>query len=503
LVVETMVFLNRASRYEEAQQLADGELSAEVSQESEAEILLRLAAGIEDPEGRIAENRRALQLRGINDVTRARHRAWLAYFETVNGMHTDASVSIDAAAAATATGDLEARIVSETALGMLDLQEGFPLRAVERMESVDALSRTGESTFGHIIASVHRVRLVVTLGRLDDASALVTACTEQARRDGYAMALPPLAILAGMVHAAGGRLAAARAAIEALPTHEWGNVTENNMMRMLILSDVAVRTDDRTLLQQLVNEARSLCSSASPLLSCGAAYVLAVAAWHRGDIHEAVRWLGGQHTHVITPLWLNVFDQLILMSRVASATGDAGLRSRVMQSIEVLERERPGTPLFAAIAAHTRGILDRDADELSEVANVLRSWRPLLYAGATEDAGGEFARTQRKEQAIEHLNAAFDTFVKCEAVADARRVGRALRKLGVERRIVAPTRGKSGWDSLTDAELKVVNMIAQGASNREVAAQLHLSPHTVKAHLRNAFAKLGVNSRSQLSRPGS
>ncbi len=56
-----------------------------------------------------------------------------------------------------------------------------------------------------------------------------------------------------------------------------------------------------------------------------------------------------------------------------------------------------------------------------------------------------------------------------EAVADARRVGRELRRLGVERRIVAQPRAKTGWDSLTDSELKVVNLIAQGATNRSVA----------------------------------
>jgi DNA-binding CsgD family transcriptional regulator len=60
-------------------------------------------------------------------------------------------------------------------------------------------------------------------------------------------------------------------------------------------------------------------------------------------------------------------------------------------------------------------------------------------------------------------------------------------------------RAKTGWDSLTDAELKVVNLIAQGATNQSVAHRLHLTPHTVKAHLHNAFAKLGINSRAALS----
>jgi DNA-binding CsgD family transcriptional regulator len=87
----------------------------------------------------------------------------------------------------------------------------------------------------------------------------------------------------------------------------------------------------------------------------------------------------------------------------------------------------------------------------------------------------------------------------CEAIADARRVGRALRRLGVERRIVAHPRAKTGWGSLTDSELKVVHLIAGGATNSSVAQQLHLSPHTVKTYLRNAFAKLGINSRVQLT----
>jgi DNA-binding CsgD family transcriptional regulator len=69
----------------------------------------------------------------------------------------------------------------------------------------------------------------------------------------------------------------------------------------------------------------------------------------------------------------------------------------------------------------------------------------------------------------------------------------------VERRIVSQPRAKTGWDSLTDSELKVVNLIAQGVTNRAVATQLHLSPHTVKTHLHNAFAKLGINSREQLA----
>jgi len=71
--------------------------------------------------------------------------------------------------------------------------------------------------------------------------------------------------------------------------------------------------------------------------------------------------------------------------------------------------------------------------------------------------------------------------------------------LGVARRVVSQLRAKVGWDVLTDSELKVVNLIAQGATNQSVATQLHLSLHMVKTHVHNAFAKLGINSRAQLT----
>jgi len=212
-----------------------------------------------------------------------------------------------------------------------------------------------------------------------------------------------------------------------------------------------------------------------------------------------MRWLGGI-TLFGSPLWPQVLDQVILGARVASAAGDAGLRARVLQATEVLERERPAIPLFTGVAQHARGILERDAQALAAAADVLHlSSRPLLYAAAAEDAGGELAHTDHPDEAVDQLNAAFDTYLRHEAFADARRVGRQLRRLGVQRRIVTQSRAKTGWDSLTDSELTVVNLIAQGVTNRDVATQLHLSLHTVKNHVHNAFAKLGINSRTQLT----
>jgi DNA-binding CsgD family transcriptional regulator len=271
-------------------------------------------------------------------------------------------------------------------------------------------------------------------------------------------------------------------------------------MRMFTLAEVAARTDDRILLVETMTDASDAYLNGSPAVRRGAAYALGLAAWQRDNVHEALRWLGGDISLLVTPFLPTVLDQLTLTARVAAAAGDAGLRARLLDAVDMLERERPAVPLFATVAQHVRGILERDVQALVAAAELLcSSERPLLYAGAAEDSGGQLARAQRNAEAIDQLNAAFDAYIGCEAIADARRVGRTLRPLGVERRIIAHPRVKTGWDSLTDSELKVVNLIAQGATNRDVAAELHLSPHTVKTHVHNTFAKLGINSRTQLS----
>jgi DNA-binding CsgD family transcriptional regulator len=61
-------------------------------------------------------------------------------------------------------------------------------------------------------------------------------------------------------------------------------------------------------------------------------------------------------------------------------------------------------------------------------------------------------------------------------------------------------RETTGWASLTRMEWRVVELVAEGATNREVAEYLSLSPHTVNTHLRNVFAKLGIRSREHLRR---
>jgi DNA-binding CsgD family transcriptional regulator len=61
-------------------------------------------------------------------------------------------------------------------------------------------------------------------------------------------------------------------------------------------------------------------------------------------------------------------------------------------------------------------------------------------------------------------------------------------------------RSSLGWSSLSDAQMGIAELVAAGLTNREIAARLYLSPHTVDFHLRQIFRKLDINSRVDLAR---
>ena len=58
----------------------------------------------------------------------------------------------------------------------------------------------------------------------------------------------------------------------------------------------------------------------------------------------------------------------------------------------------------------------------------------------------------------------------------------------------------TGWNSLTVTEEQVADAVSQGLTNRQVANRLYMSHHTVDAHLRHIYWKLGINSRVELTR---
>lgn len=161
----------------------------------------------------------------------------------------------------------------------------------------------------------------------------------------------------------------------------------------------------------------------------------------------------------------------------------------------------PAYPVATAAARLARGLLEDDEACVREALRLLDSTeRPLVRAGALEDLAVLVA-PDRPGDAVDLLDEALDLFLAAGAEHDGARLRSRLRELGVRRRrTVRPSGPTQGMAALTAAEREVVGLVAAGGTNRRVAEHLFLSPHTVNTHLRNAFVKLGVRSRVELTR---
>jgi DNA-binding CsgD family transcriptional regulator len=127
---------------------------------------------------------------------------------------------------------------------------------------------------------------------------------------------------------------------------------------------------------------------------------------------------------------------------------------------------------------------------------------PWARASAAEDLGVLHARHGDREQAIGQLKDALAGYQQVGADRDQARIRRRLRQLGIRRRHWSTplTRPATGWHSLTDTEQDVAVLVAQGLNNNQVAARMYISTHTVAHHLRQAFRKLSIASRVELTR---
>ncbi len=126
------------------------------------------------------------------------------------------------------------------------------------------------------------------------------------------------------------------------------------------------------------------------------------------------------------------------------------------------------------------------------------SGRPFEHARTALLYGEWLRRARRNADARIQLRAALALFDRTAAVPWADRARAELRAAGEIAVSGAP--GPDKLSLLTPQELQVVRLAASGASNRDIAARLFVSPRTVSHHLYRAFPKLGVSTRTALAR---
>jgi DNA-binding CsgD family transcriptional regulator len=178
-------------------------------------------------------------------------------------------------------------------------------------------------------------------------------------------------------------------------------------------------------------------------------------------------------------------------------------RARPLISLaELLAAANGEARSLRAAALHARGLLHDDVALLLEAVSVATGGsRRFATAVARDDAARALAARGDVDRATELYRGALEGYTAVGATLAARRVRSSLRGRGIYR-MASQRRGRPdhGWASLSEAELEVVRLVAEGLTNRAVAERLFMSRHTVDSHLRHAFTKMGVTSRVVLTR---
>jgi len=187
-------------------------------------------------------------------------------------------------------------------------------------------------------------------------------------------------------------------------------------------------------------------------------------------------------------------------SGIALAVRGLGDTDRALaESTTAVETARStGIPIVLARALRTHGLIvggEAGVDLLREASEVAATTESVLEQVRTDvEWGAALRRIGARSDARTVLAGARERAESAGLTVLAHRAVEEQRASGARPRRVSLT----GPDSLTPSELRIARLAAAGSTNREIAAQLYLSPKTVGWHLSSVFRKLGVSDRKDL-----
>jgi DNA-binding CsgD family transcriptional regulator/tetratricopeptide (TPR) repeat protein len=339
---------------------------------------------------------------------------------------------------------------------------------------------------------------LIDLRRPDEASAILDSAEDGAT--GLATAV--VSLLRARLYMANGRPdEAAPAAEAALAAAELAGADGYVSAARSVLALIALRQGNQH------DAAQHVGAITVPLPYAAAVYAPAETALAGARVIEAsqtaVAVLGQLRElcadpEVRNPVLLGDPALAVWLVRTALAAGDRRLAGTAVAAITALASD--GNPAIMAAAAHARGLLDASEELLAKAA--ITHTDPWARASAAEDLAMLPAGGGPREVAIQRLDEALGGYGAVGATADTARVRARLRGFGIRRRHWGAASGKpvDGWESLTETERAVCELIAEGLTNRQAATRMYISVHTVSHHLRQTFRKLRIGSRVELAR---
>ncbi|GFG49626.1 hypothetical protein CQY20_19095 [Mycolicibacterium agri] len=352
-------------------------------------------------------------------------------------------------------------------------------------------------TIGNL--AIHGAFLQMIVGEVDEGWARTSRILVEARERGMIGGLPHILLQHAQAALFSGRLQdALRTASEGVQVAEdTGQLNSAANLRAVLALITATTGDEDT----CVTAATSSIDRGAERHSSSVALAhlaLATLELSHGRYNAALERLSS----VPTQLRRHPTFGLLSPPEWAEAAARSGAGERAAEMMATYERWAAGrdNPVVHANVHRCRALLGPDEEAEVNYLSAIRLYdevnRPMARARTALLYGEWLRRVRRRSDAREPLRAAVRAFEQIGARAWAERARTELRATGES---VAPASQPRGQDQLTPQELQVVRLAATGLSNRDIGAQLFISPRTVGYHLYKAFPKLGVAGRHELA----
>lgn len=508
LIADVVRLLAAAGRVAQATELGEQALRSGLDAPSEAALLIGLSEALKHA-GRnsavVDYTGRALSREGVPESARAQLLAIRAHglLQHATDLAEAERAGAEAAEVGARTGQHAAVVFGMVACSVTARARGALEEAIHQAREA---VHTADTAGGEALQRHPRLWLGRALAAADqftDADAVYEMGQREADHLGTAWSQPLWHYYRAELRMAAGRLDDANAEAEA-----GVRVCEQLAARALtvpllgLLGQVAIQREELSTARVHLRNAQRLLAegiAAGPDLTWRVALLADAAGQPAASLEALAEIYDG------FPCRLQILTQDSLagaqLVRIAQRAGAKKQAKAAASATKLLAERNPAVASLAAAAAHAEGLLRSDLTLLRSAVQAYRSSpRMLARASALEDTARAERKAGQRAAAVELLRAALEHYQSCGARRGVTRVTKRLNRLGAHHALAKDTRMSEPWHTLTDSELRVVRLVACGLTNRETAARLFLSPHTVDSHLRHSFTKLGVNSRVELTR---
>ena len=397
--------------------------------------------------------------------------------------------------------DLRARCIATTALGAVLVLRGEPEASSHLEEAAGLIAAAPELRDDVRVAAFLGVPASFRRGGAEEYAPLHRAVA-LARERGAVGILPFALFYVGAGAMGSRRWADAAAAFgEAVRLAREADLPVDEVASLAGLARLEARRGDGAAASADATDALARATtSGMQLTAAWSLHALGDVAWANGDVEGALatfeRKAALLSAHAISDPDLSPAAELVELLMRLDRAGEA--RALVPGAVEAAERK--GLPWARARARRAAALAEPDdAAAFARFADALalHELEPDVFEHARTQLclGERLRRGGRRADAREPLRAALEAFDELGARPWADRASAELAATGETVR----RRDASTLDDLTAQELRIALMLADGASTREAASALYLSPKTIEYHLRHVYLKLGVNSRAALA----